>query len=231
MTQKFYLKIPKKNETKIIFCLPGPTNGFSENFLQGWTKLIVTCLENNIKFTISNQQSSVVYYVRNLCLGGDVLRGINQKPFDGKIDYTHMMWIDSDIVFNPEQFIKLLNYDKDVVSGIYKMAGGKQFATVEKMDEEFFKKNGTFKFWTDEDIKDKKGLIEVDYTGLGWILIKKGVFEQLEYPWFRPLWKEFGNIKDFTSEDSALCMMLKEKGIKIYVDPEIRVGHEKTCIY
>jgi hypothetical protein len=26
----------------------------------------------------------------------------------------------------------------------------------------------------------------VDYTGFGWLLIKKGVFEDMEYPWFAP---------------------------------------------
>ena len=53
------------------------------------------CFYNNVKIFMSNFQSSNVYYVRNLCLGGDVLKGKNQKPFQGKIDYDYIMWIDT----------------------------------------------------------------------------------------------------------------------------------------
>jgi len=31
---------------------------------------------------------------------GDENLGQNQKPFQGKIDYDFIMWIDSDMVFN-----------------------------------------------------------------------------------------------------------------------------------
>ncbi len=226
-----YLKVPSKRQTNIIFCIPGPTPGFSADFFQGWTALVIYCMEKGINFSVSNHHSSVVYYARNLCLGGSVTNGKEQKPFNGQIDYTHLMWIDSDVVFNPQQFQALLDYDKDIVSGIYKMGGGNNFATVEEWDEEYFEKNGAFNFWNEEDIKDRTGLIDVAYTGLGWMLIKRGVFEKLKYPWFRPLWKEFGDLKDFTSEDTAFCLMAKEAGFNIYVDPTIRVGHEKTIIY
>jgi len=226
-----YITIPAKKQTNIIFCIPGPTPGFSSNFFYGWTDLVIYCMEKGIKFSISNQYSSVVYYARNLCLGGNVTYGKDQKPFNGQIDYTHLMWIDSDIVFNTQQFQALLDHDKDIVSGIYKMAGGDKYTTVENWDEDYFEKNGTFEFWTDESIKGKKGLIDVAYTGLGWMLVKKGVFEKLEYPWFRPIWKTFGKVHDFTSEDTAFCLLVKEKGFNIYVDPTIRVGHEKSIIY
>ncbi len=39
------------------------------------------------------------------------------------------MWIDSDIVFTPQQFQKLLDHKEDIVSGIYKMDGGTHYAT------------------------------------------------------------------------------------------------------
>ena len=34
-------------------------------------------------------------------------------------DYTHLLFIDSDLAFNPEAVIRMLEYDKDVVTGIY----------------------------------------------------------------------------------------------------------------
>ena len=34
-------------------------------------------------------------------------------------DYTHLLFIDSDLAFNPEAVIRMLEYDKDVTTGIY----------------------------------------------------------------------------------------------------------------
>jgi hypothetical protein len=140
------------------------------------------------------------------------------------------MWIDSDIVFNPDQFFKLIAWKKDIVSGIYMMEGGKFFASVQNWDEEYFKQHGSFQFMTPEDIKNKKDLIEVDYTGFGFLLAKYGIFESLEYPWFQPIFHTIGNARDFSAEDVSACRLLKEKGFHIYIDPAIRVGHEKKVI-
>ena len=87
-----------------------------------------------------------------------------------------------------------------------------------------------FEFLTPEDIKDKKELIEVAYTGFGFICIKKGVFESMEYPWFKPTFKTIGNVVDFTMEDVSFCLNAKERGFKIYVDPTVIVGHEKKVV-
>lgn len=218
--------------TKVVFALPGKQ--YSGNFLLCWTDLLHSCLQNNVQPLLSQNYTSVVYYARNKCLGGDNLRGVQQKPFNGEVDYDYIMWIDSDIVFTPEHFFKLLKHNKDIVSGLYMMENNKNFATVKHWDEEFFKKNGYFQFLTRQDIKNKKNLFEVDYTGFGWMLIKKGVFESLSYPWFQPVWSEFqineNTVKDFSAEDVGFCRLVQEKNYKVYVDPEVIVGHEKTII-
>jgi len=187
-------------------------------------------MQASIQFSISRHESAVVYYVRNMCLGGDVLRGEGQKPFDGKVNYTHLMWIDNDIIFTPQQFKKLLDYDKDIVSGVYLMANLINLATVEKWDEEYFQTRGAFDFLTPDYLKGKTELIDVAYTGLGFMLVKKGVFESLTYPWFRPIFHTFGTVKDFSSEDVSFCRLIREKGFKIYIDPQLRVGHEKKIV-
>jgi hypothetical protein len=214
-------------ESKIVFCLTGTS--FSGRFFDCFLELVVYCVRQKIRFVFTRGESPVVYYARNMCLGGDVLRGENQKPFDGKIDYTHLMWIDNDIIFKPAQFQKLLDYDKNIISGIYLMSDQMHFATVKEWDEEKFKKQGCFDFLTHNDIKDK-GLLDVAYTGMGFMLIKKGVFESLSYPWFRPLFYDFNGIKDFCSEDVSFCRLIKEKGYQIFVDPQLHVGHEKKII-
>lgn len=172
----------------------------------------------------------MIYYVRNACLGGDTLRGEQQKPFDGKLDYTHLMWIDSDVIFTPDQFVRLINYDKDIVSGIYKMSDGVSYATVEKWDEEYFKGHGNFQFMQDRDFAGRRDLIEVAYSGFGFMLIKRGVFESLPYPWFRPIFHHIGTAVDFSAEDASFCITAREKGFKILVDPGLKVGHEKMKV-
>jgi hypothetical protein len=211
----------------VLFCLPG--NSFSNNFLGSWTELLMSLSKNGINPLLSMAQDAVVYYVRNKCLAGNTLQGPNQKPFDGKLPYDYMMWIDSDIVFRPEQFYTLLGHKKDIISGIYMMEGGRNFAAVKKWDKEFFAKHGYFEFMTIEDTKTQ-GLVEVDYSGLGFMLVKHGVFESLEYPWFRPIFHTIGTATDFSSEDVSFCTLAKQKGYSIYVDPSVRVGHEKKVI-
>ena len=56
---------------------------------------------------ISQDYSSMVNFARCKCLGANVLRGPDQEPWDGKLDYDYQLWIDSDIVFNSEKFWQL----------------------------------------------------------------------------------------------------------------------------
>jgi len=240
----------------IVFCLPG--NSFSGRFLECWTNLLAWCLANGIRPILSRKYSNNIYFSRTMCLGGDVMRGQNQKPFNGKIDYDYIMWIDSDILFTPQQFARLLSHNVNIVSGVYLMEGGEALATVKDWDEEFFKKHGHFEFMTLADIekdseerlskqsaeKDKQTdcssnpqseihnpqLIEVDYTGMGFMLVRKGVFESLEYPWFRAIEKRIGNMVDFTTEDVAFCLRAKENGFRIHIDTNVKLGHQKTII-
>ena len=47
---------------------------------------------------------------------------------------------------------------------------------------------------------------------MGFMLIKKNIIEQLEYPWFYANMFDFGNnVKEFTSEDVSFCMSLTKK--------------------
>lgn len=255
---------PLNRPLTIVFCLPG--NKFSNNFLLSWSELLLYCFTHNIRPIISCKQDSNVYLVRSACLGADVMRGSKQKPFNGEIDYDFIMWIDSDQVFNVNQFINLLRHNKDVVSGAYLMDGGNSFAVVENWDENYFIEHGSFEFLTKEKLMEwmktnylgepkeitfpngEKGvdysecefpLIKASYTGMGWMLVKRGVMEKLDYPWFESetfRYKKVVNgkeieIADFCSEDVAFCKKLERVGIPIYVDVKAIVGHEKSIIY
>jgi hypothetical protein len=217
----------------IIFCLPGRT--YSGDFMMSFIELLSFVGSQGANFKVSQQYSSMVNYARCKCAGADVSRGKNQKPFGG-LEYDYMMWIDSDIRFNNEMFMKLVEMDKHIASGWYAQPGGASsggFYTpvVQTMDDEFFNQHGTYQFLTTEDMSNKTDLFKVDYIGFGWVLIKQGVFEKLEYPWFAPkLLNIGGDLQDVCSEDVAFCHDVKKVGIDIWLDPSCRVGHEKTLV-
>ena len=214
---------------RIIFCLPG--RNFSGRFLSSWTMLMNECPHKGIDIILSQRYNSNVYYVRAQCLGANVLNGANQKPFNGKVDYDYIMWIDSDQVFLPDQFFRLLSHQKDIVGGLYLMDGGRQFAAVKEWNIEYFKKNACFEFLEPPSLPPDGSLVEVIYSGFGFLLIKKGVFETIKYPWFEPQHMQLTEtIVDFASEDVSFCLKARQAGYKIYVDPRVVVGHEKSHV-
>jgi len=212
---------------KIIACLPGKS--YSGEFIKAWTLFLSKCLENGIEIALSQNYSPNIYYVRNLCLGGDIRKGIEQKPFQGKIEYDYLLWVDSDNIPTYSALISLLNRNVDICAGIYKMQDGR-FATVKEWDTSSLIENGEMKFCQDIDLKDKTDLIEVAYTGMGFMLVKFGVFEKMRYPWFQPLNLDVGRIKDFATEDIYFCQKIQSLGFKVFVDPTVKIGHEKCFV-
>jgi len=211
-------------QKKIIACLPG--DSFSDNFVKSIINLTAWAALAGHNLRLSFAKSCNIYYVRNMCLGGQVMAGKDQKPFQGE-HYDYILWIDSDQVFNPEDLDKLIKRDLDIVGGLYLMEGGMKYAAVKDWDENFFKKYGCFNFLTPADTKHTIAPIEVAYTGFGFLLVKHGVFETMEYPWFRQKMINIGNMKDACMEDVYFCLTARENGYKIYVDPTVIVGHEK----
>ena len=100
---------------KVIFCVPG--NTFSNRFVKCWTMIQQELHKQNIEYELMCEYAPNIYYIRGMLLGGNYSHGPSQHPWQGKKEYDYNMWIDSDIVFKPEHFFKLLELDKDIVSG------------------------------------------------------------------------------------------------------------------
>ena len=77
---------------KVIFCLP--EKSFSYQFLANWTKLLQTCPDYGISW-----QTIFIDFARRHKI---LKQGL-------KVKYDYLMLIDSDCVFEPEQFKKLLD--------------------------------------------------------------------------------------------------------------------------
>ena len=205
---------------KIIFCIPG--NSFSNRFLKCWTNLTRELHKRDIEYELLSQYIPNVYQVRSLLLGADRKFGQYQIPWQGKKDYDYIMWIDSDQVFEPNDFFKLLEHDKDIVSGLYLRKP--QGDTLNDIPIEFACFNEDGKMLYTNEVNGE--LRKVWSNGMGWMLIKKGVFEKIEYPWFGPIIEGLG----FHGEDVSFQLRAKDVGFDSYVDTSIVVGHEKGVV-
>jgi len=227
----------------VIFCIPG--NRFSDKFLQSWTYTLLS-LQSKYNIHLSNKYSSQVNFARALCLGANVLSGPDQHPFQKKIKYDVIIWLDSDMVFNPNMIDKLIQtcfYKHKVFSGIYAMEGGGELlCCVENWDVEYYKKNGSFQFLSVKEgekyIQQQKSTINCAYVGMGCMAIRFGVLEdeRIKYPWFFRNITTFEDngkiITDGTSEDVSFIRNLIESNVidNVVVDLSLRFGHEKTVV-
>ena len=236
-------KNPLNKQLTIVFVLPG--NTFTNRFLISWTSLFNYCLSHEITPLVTNHVSDNVYEVYNRCLGGNNKLGTKQKPFNAEIKYDYVMWIDSQKMFNVPQFTELLKHDKDIVSGLYLYDDTKRFNVIEHLDVEYFKQNGGNKYFTPDDLAERRKasetdfLMKVDYTSMGWMLIKHGVFETMKYPWFYPELKECdytdpsGNLVEhceYLPPDYCFSKKAKEMGFELFVDTRIIVGNECNVV-
>ena len=226
--------------TRIIFALPG--DNFSSKFLISWTSTISKIMEmRKYDILISPATGSFVSFVRMKTLGLDTLRGETQKPFNNQ-DFDIWITIDSDIIFTPEQVIELIESTEHhpVVAGMYRMSDLINYAFVKDWDINHFKENGTFKFSTPEEIEVWKKetsfkYYPVAYTGMGFMAIKKEVFDKMQYPYFdseiNVIVADDGKIiRDICSEDVAFSKNIIKAGYQIMINTDIRVGHLKQLV-
>lgn len=213
---------------KLLFCLPG--NNFSEHYFHSWNNTIQVMAQHDIEWAYSMSYDPVVYYTRNKILGGNNNLGRVQKPFQGTVPYDYMIWIDSDMVWNGADVMKLISHNMDVVSGCYVTHDNMHYPIVETLDYQLLRKQGTFQFLNRQDLETRNQPFRVSYVGFGFVAIKFGVFESMTYPWFQPRFVEYENFYDFTAEDVGFCWTCAENNIPIWVDPSVRVGHEKKIV-
>ena len=163
----------------VVFCLPG--RGVSYTFLKAFVQLSFDLVQAGASIQISQDYSSMVNFARCKCLGANVLKGPDQEPWQGQLPYDYQLWIDSDIVFNTEKFWQIVLMDQDIAGGWYCTEDGKTTSVAHWLEEDDFRTNGgVMNHETLESISKRKKPFTVDYTGFGWLLIKKGVFEHKE---------------------------------------------------
>ena len=148
--------------------------------------------------------------------------------------YDRFMFIDADIEFKAEDVQKLWNLDADVACAAYPMK----------------REQGGVTAWRGGKLvalDDLSGPTEVDFAGTGFLMIKRSVFEKMmeHYPQLEHEEGRVGRcfaffntevVNDgagpyFISEDYYFCRNLRKMGLKIVLDPSIRLGHVGRKVY
>jgi hypothetical protein len=158
--------------------------------------------------------------------------------------YDYLLFIDADILFNADEVLEMLNYDVDVIGGVYPKRhidwGGIVSAARRGVSVEDIPLHGSeFTFLGPREpvkIGDKK-IVEVDGIGTGMMLVKRKVFLEMSkhvrtytdvdggvnHMFFPIYFDEESN--RLWPEDYSFCRKWKSLGGKIYAAPWIRMKH------
>jgi len=222
---------PKKN---VVIALPGKE--FSGTFLMQWSESLLKLSQLGYKIALTNDYSAYAPFTRMMTLGLDTMRGNEQKPFDGKVEYDVWVTIDSDIIFKAKQLIELIE-DTDkfpVISGVYRMSNSKYIAAVREWNLAHFIKNGVYEFIDPETLDEDVKHHEVAYVGMGFMACTREVLEKIEYPYFNYPTEELQvdgkTISQVFSEDVSFSKRVTDAGYKIVINTDLRLGHEKKFI-
>ena len=136
--------------------------------------------DHGIKFAISTITDSLISRARN---------NISAK-FLANSEFTHMMFIDADIGFEPEDVVKLLWHDKEVMTAAYPIkdinwrkvkhdAVAKDVKYDELMSRSLRFVVNPVKDNEQTTLKVENGAIEIYDAGTGFMLIKRSCFEKM----------------------------------------------------
>ncbi len=145
----------------------------------------------------------------------------------GKFTCEKIVWIDSDISWKVEDFEKLIKSDKDILSGLYAVGRDGRVAAMR------LNKNGHPESLNALEFLVEGEPVRVDGVGFGFMAVKASVFNKLSRPWFkiREAAIEGADFPVMFGEDYSWCLGAKEAGYEIWLDPLIRVEHQKSVVF
>ncbi len=187
-------------------------------YVRSLTETLQTLNELNISWHYVNYESTYIRYARESIVNyGNPEDLHNQIPFDNQFSYDKIMWIDSDISWKPKDFLNLYYSDRDIIAGIYMIFGGMISASVDGNN-----------FLHPNQVPQSREF-QVSTTGFGFVCVKNGVFENMPKPWFDSgIFEKDGKIITTLGEDNSWCVRARESGFKIWIDPNVKVVHNKT---
>ena len=206
----------------VLIATPGAK--LEAQYVESLVKTLAECDKRGISYKWLNGYSSLVHHAREITMSGDMTLNPDDKgPMHGQVTYNKIIWIDSDIAWEVDDFFRLYDSEYEVVSGAYLLADGH---TTTVHTAEFLQ--GIPK----EKIQEMEDPIQVQSIGFGFVAIKAGVFERMDRPWFSHLSQFIINsrgekLPDSLGEDISWCVRAYNANIPIHFDPKVLVSHMK----
>jgi hypothetical protein len=179
-----------------------------------------------VGYTIGSSDNKVVIYSSS----GTLLSSQRQDLARDAVEAgcTHTLWLDSDMRFPKDTILHLLERDQDIICANYakRRFPTEPIAVKKNVPGEDAEKIN--RVYTEDD---STGLVEVDYCGMGVMLVKAEVYKKMEYPWFAIPWVPAA--EDYIGEDVWFCRRAYENGFKTMVDQDLskEVHHIGTFEY
>lgn len=147
---------------------------------------------------------------------GAILHLMRERLVKKAIDLncTHLLFVDSDMVFEKDAVLRLLEADKDIIGADYNRR---------KLPLE-----NTVKHFNPKQRYDDY-LYKVESVGTGFMLIKLSIFDFLPEPWF--FWESNQDGDLVRGEDYWFCRLAREKGFEVWVDLSLEVKHRGDYDY
>lgn len=150
--------------------------------------------------------------------------------------FTETLWIDSDMVFTPDDVARIRSRHQPFVAGLYSKKGPKEFA-------------GKFSdAAVTVTVGTEGGLIPMTYTGMGFTHVRREVYDAIErecklptcgggydgktfVPYFMPLLAQTPGLPDYLSEDAAFGFRARLAGFPPMADTRLKIGHRGAYTY
>ncbi|MDR2851866.1 MAG: hypothetical protein LBV61_02225 [Burkholderiaceae bacterium] len=189
-----------------------------------------------------------------------VTRARNEMLVDFLVhpQFTHVVWIDADISFDPQDLLRMLLLDLDVVAAAYPVKnyrwpidvapGAREVTRAEFMRQALRYPVNSHEAAALPLTPDANGLLEVTEAPTGFMAIKRGVFDLMRarFPHLRyvpdGLWpperraqcyRFFDTMVEestqrYLSEDYAFCNRWRSIGGRVFIDTRVSLGHTGT---
>lgn len=184
------------------------------------------------KFTQTAGQHGIAVQIGSICGCSVVSRARNllaQDMLDSDCDY--LLFIDSDINFEPEDIFRLMAWGSDPQKGIVAAVPRTRSENRVYIADLDHAEDGSLTM-------DVMGLVRAKRVATAFMLVRREVFEALDAA--HPEWRYFDKRSDRTvpcffdfklaeegyiGEDFLFCDRVREHGFEVWVDPTITLGH------
>jgi hypothetical protein len=219
------MKMTKKH-FDVVIATPG--NSLDTSYVESLVDTTEWLNSEGLTYKWLNKSSSFVPSARELTATNTYFNNWETNEIGGgEFTYSVIVWIDSDISWDVEDFKKLYYSELEIVSGLYMTHPNGTVAVA------FDNGSGLPRMVNESEFVLWYEPVEAWGVGFGFVAMKQGVFEKISRPWFeiqKVRWPEL-EFDNNVGEDYSWCMKAREAGYKVWVDPAVKVLHHKSTIY